>query len=48
MSDFLPFLAPLALMVASVLAFRGAAMRPGAVLRIIEGAVGPVGHYLDE
>lgn len=36
-SDVLPFLAPLALIVASVLAFRGAAMRPGAVLRIIEG-----------
>ncbi|MFT5945342.1 MAG: NAD(P)H-quinone oxidoreductase subunit 5 [Yoonia sp.] len=37
-SDILPFLAPLALTIASVLAFRGAAMRPGSVLRIIEGA----------
>ena len=36
-SDFLPFLAPLALISASVLAFRGAAMRPGTVLRTIQG-----------
>ena len=36
-SDVLPFLAPLALIVASVLGFRGAAVRPGAVLRVIEG-----------
>ncbi|SHL76047.1 NAD(P)H-quinone oxidoreductase subunit 5 [Roseovarius marisflavi] len=32
----LPFLAPLALIIAAVLAFRGHAMRPGNVLRIIE------------
>lgn len=38
LSDVLPFLAPLALIAASVLGFRGASMRPGAVLRIIEGA----------
>jgi NAD(P)H-quinone oxidoreductase subunit 5 len=38
LSDILPFLAPLALIVASVLAFRGAAMRPVAVLHIIEKA----------
>ncbi|MFT5624110.1 MAG: NAD(P)H-quinone oxidoreductase subunit 5, partial [Lentimonas sp.] len=36
-SEFLPFLAPLALIAASVLAFRGAAMRPGSVLRTIQG-----------
>jgi NAD(P)H-quinone oxidoreductase subunit 5 len=31
-------MAPLALIVAAVLAFRGTAMRPGAVLRIVDGA----------
>lgn len=38
LSDILPFLAPLALIIGSALAFRGAAMRPGSVLHIIEGA----------
>jgi NAD(P)H-quinone oxidoreductase subunit 5 len=38
LSDFLLFLAPLALIIASVFSFRGAAMRPGIVLHFIEGA----------
>ena len=33
----LPLLAPLALIIAAVLAFRGPAMRPGRLLRVIEG-----------
>ncbi|AGI69098.1 putative NADH-quinone oxidoreductase [Octadecabacter antarcticus 307] len=37
LSEFLPFLAPLALIGASVIAFRGPAMRPSLILRIIEG-----------
>ncbi len=38
LSNFLPLLAPLALIIAAVLAFRGAEKRPGALLRIVEGA----------
>jgi NAD(P)H-quinone oxidoreductase subunit 5 len=38
LSNFLPLLAPLALIIAAVLAFRGAEKRPGMLLRIVEGA----------